>query len=631
MEDLHWTWLAAPFAVLTVLIAAVALSAALVRGDRVLRLGMSAAALTALPWAMCQGLAACTDDAELATRLLRVGQGPVALVGPYLLLVLLAASGQLELHRWVARSALWVGTALMALAWATPWTFPSVRRLSSGMFYTRPGPLTAIHISQLAVWLAVGMWIVQRSTAGTARKRTMQLLLGVLACCAIGACDLLLLYDVWGSYPFAPVPATIAAGIALYLVLRTDLLRPRGVDRGVGLELVAFAVAGLASLLLAVALRGASLVALSALASLVWVVATGGAWAISKSRPMRVVGERALEQFAARATMQVDERELANRLASLWQKTIGVTTRTVWVRAGDALVELGGTSKLALDAEVARWLVRHSEPLAHADLATMRLGALRGRLERFVSERGSNLLVPLVDRGELVAVVEGTYETALREDERGLVAESARAAARGLVFAALARAADRERETAREVEIADALRLHAQADSDRIKRWSVAVERHGARALRAGWSAIETGDGRLALLVIEASAETPNISAALALAAATGAFAAALAGRATITLTELVAALRTSGEGIAHGGVTLAAFVAFFDEGGDRIEWACAGHRGGELVDSEHVDGERTRLEGTGARAMPATAILVVASARGDAPALELTVRRRPG
>jgi ABC-type multidrug transport system fused ATPase/permease subunit len=489
------------------------------------------------------------------------------------------------------------------------------------------------------------MWIVQRSTTGTAGKRTMQLLVGVLVCCAIGAADLLMLYAVWGSYPFAPVPATIAAGIALYLVLRTDLLRPRGVDRGVGLELVAFAFAGLASLGLALALRGGSVAALAALASLVWVIATGGAWALSRSRPMRVVGERALEQFAARATLQVDERELAARLASLWQKTIGVTTQMAWTRAGDELVEIGGTRRFALDADLARWLARHAEPIARADLATMRLGPLRARLEAFVSQRGHNMVVSLVDRGELVGLIDASYERSLREDERALVAASARAAASGLVFAALARDAERERETQREVEIAETLRLHAQADSERIRRWSVAVERHGARALRAGWSAIETGNGRLALLVIEAGEETSNIAAALALAAAIGAFAAALAGRSEITLVELLAALRageqsidqtsdggrsTAAGAIVHGGIALAAFVAFLDEAHDRIEWACAGHRGGELVDAEHLDGERTQLAASGAHAMPATAILVVASARGDAPALELTVRRRP-
>jgi hypothetical protein len=198
------------------------------------------------------------------------------------------------------------------------------------------------------------------------------------------------------------------------------------------------------------------------------------------------------------------------------------------------------------------------------------------------------------------------------------------------VFASLAREAERERDTAREVEIADALRLHAQADTERIERWSVAVERHGARALRAAWSAIETGDGRLALLVVEAGADTPSIASALALAAATGAFAAALAGRPAISIAELLAALRAGDDGIVHGGVSLAAFVAFLDAAHDRIEWACAKHRGGEVVDAERVDGERTQLAAAGTRAMPATEILVVSSARDDAPALELTVRRRP-
>jgi hypothetical protein len=55
--DLQWSWLCIPYVVCTVLLAAIGVVAALVRGDRVLRLGVIGAAMTALPWAICSSLA----------------------------------------------------------------------------------------------------------------------------------------------------------------------------------------------------------------------------------------------------------------------------------------------------------------------------------------------------------------------------------------------------------------------------------------------------------------------------------------------------------------------------------------------------------------------------------------------
>ena len=117
-----------PYLVCAVAIASVALAAALVRGDRVLRLGMIGAAITALPWALCHAGAACTTDPGVALRILRLGQGPIAFVGPNFLLVLLGISGQLERYRWVARAAGSVGAVLLVLCWSTPWTVPGVQQ-----------------------------------------------------------------------------------------------------------------------------------------------------------------------------------------------------------------------------------------------------------------------------------------------------------------------------------------------------------------------------------------------------------------------------------------------------------------------------------------------------------------------
>ena len=583
MLDLRWSWLATPYVACCVLVVAVAIVTALIRGDRVMRLGVIGAALNALPWALCQALAACTHDATAATRLLRLGQGPVALVGPHLMLVLLGTSGQLERYRWTTRIAFAIGLVFLIACWATPWTVPGVQVVPAGMFYTAVGPLTGLHISQLVVWLAVGYVIARRATPQGERKKTTRLVLAILVLGAVGSLDTLLLYGIWGTYPIASIPATIAAAMALYLVLRTDLLRPQGFDRAGAAELGAFAISAALAAVLALALGVASPIALAATAALVWTGATALAWTRADARPVRVASDRALDQFVARA-LQGDDKKLADRLANLWKKSANIAVMATWARDGGELVEINGARRRPMSDALAGWLARQREAFAASDLGTMRLGNLRAPLEAFVQAHGATLIVPLVDRDELVGLVEADCDRALRDAERELVAESARAAARGLTFVALARAAAREREVAREVEIADALRLQASASRDaELGCWAVAVEyRTAPRTTGAGWTATELADGRLALLVTEAQAH--GVAAALATAALTGAFAAATSDRERVSIDELARAMQASADGVKRGGEQVAAFFALLDADARAIEWACAGHPGAVLV-----------------------------------------------
>ena len=248
------------------------------------------------------------------------------------------------------------------------------------------------------------------------------------------------------------------------------------------------------------------------------------------------------------------------------------------------LIEVSTGDPWELDPEVVAWLVDHVQAVAPGDLATMRLGTLRPRLEALVRGHGATLIVPLIDRGALVGLVEADHGDALREDERGMLVESARAAARALTYVALAAVAAREGETAREVEVAEAMRLQATASrDDELGRWMVAAEYKSApRTTGAGWSATLLADGRLAVLVTEAQAH--GVAAALATAALTGAFAAATSGAASLELDDLLTSLRASAEGVMRGGEPIAAFIAVLDPDRQRIAWACAGHPGGYVV-----------------------------------------------
>ena len=577
MEGLRWTWLAAPYLACAFAFASVGVAAMLTRGDRVMRLGTIGAVATAMPWALCQGLAAMAIDPEAARRLLKLGQGPVALIGPNILLLLLAVGGQLERFRWVARAAGLLGTVFLAVAWGTDLIVPGVQHLASGMYYVAPGPLTGVHLMQLAIWLVIGIAIVRRSAPRAEEQRTLRLLLGILALGAVTSADTLLLYTgttPWGSYPMSWLPALACAVIALYLITRTNILRPQGLDRGMAFELATLMVAGGATVVLALFFADSPLT-LATAASITWASVTAIAWGYARARPPQPVAEqRALDEFVAQIATLDDGAQIAERLATLWRNTIGIEVRVV--RWGE---------QLELAPELATWLARHAQAIAVDSLATMKLGAMREPLVELARDAPGGLIVPLVDRDELVGLVEARVARAWRDAERELVTESARATARAFTFVALAKSATLERETAREVEVADALRLQASASRDaQLGKWSVTAEyRTAARTTGAGWSATELGDGRLALLVTEAQAH--GVAAALATAALTGAFAAATTpGRVPITLNELVATMRASSDGVIRGGEPVAAFLAILDPKALSIEWACAGHPGAFLV-----------------------------------------------
>ncbi|MBA3462387.1 MAG: hypothetical protein H0T46_20665, partial [Deltaproteobacteria bacterium] len=498
MSELSWNWIAAPYVGAAITLLAVVLVASLVRGDRVMRLGVIGAATTTLPWAICSALASCATDPDTATRLLRVGSGPVALIGPNLLLVLLGVSGQLERNRWVARAAGLIGVTMLALCWGTKLTIPGVQKIGIGIWYTTAGPLTDIHWSQLAIWMAVGIYISRRAATSGEKRRISRLLIGVLALGAIGSVDMLIVHGVWDFYPLAWISAIAGGLIALYLVLYTDLLRPQGFDRYMFNEVLAFAASAVVIGILAYVLWDAAALAKATIASGVWIVALGTSWVLTQEPPVRIAGSSSLEKFVSSLADVDDERVIVGRLAALW-KPLNIEMRAAWRVEGGALVDIKSGARWDLDHDAATWLVEHGQAVAPTDLATMRLGSLRPKLEALAEAHNATLIVPLIDRGVLNGLVEADHGGALRDDERAFVVESARAVARALTYALLARAAAKEGATAREVEVAEAMRLQAAASrDDELGRWTVAAEYRAApKTTGAGWAAALLADGRL--------------------------------------------------------------------------------------------------------------------------------------
>src|SRR5205807_5458653 len=130
------------------------------------------------------------------------------------------------------------------------------------------------------------------------------------------------------------------------------------------------------SAIAAFAIGASSPLALAAVATLAWTATTAVAWRIARTRPVRVVGERALEQFVLRAT-RGDGKKLAERLVELWKSTLAVGVRTIWHCERGELAEIGGKGEWKLPEEVVAWLAGYGEPFAASEIGTMPLRALR--------------------------------------------------------------------------------------------------------------------------------------------------------------------------------------------------------------------------------------------------------------
>ena len=321
-------------------------------------------------------------------------------------------------------------------------------------------------------------------------------------------------------------------------------------------------------------MHGAALVALATVASAVWMVVTAVVWWLARRRPpARVFGERALERFAAGLTDIDDDRRIGDWLAALWLR-VDVAVRATWRAEPDGLVDVATGARGALDGELAAWLVAHGEPLAAADLATMRLGPIRPRLEAL--GRGARRDAVRAARS-IAARWSGwsrpTTCAALREAERGLVARigaggGARADLRRS-WRGSRRARGRPRARSRSPRRCGARRRRATTTSS-APGWSPpSTAARRARPARRG-RPCSLADGRLAMLVTEGQAH--GVAAALATAALTGAFVARRRRRRR-RLDELLARLRASAEAVLRGGEPVAAFVAILDaaDADDRV------------------------------------------------------------
>ena len=612
-SSFDWTWLALPYLAAALAVTSVLVVAAVQRGDRVIRIGLISATGSLVPWTLATAAAICVmEDVNVAYRLHRFGNGPTMFLGPSLFLVLLAVSGQLDRFRYLARIAIGSGVALLAVSWLTGLIIEGVIVLPSGVLFPAAGPLEWLHALQVVSWPAAGLVLAMRASPAAQRASAVRYLAALPVLAMVATADTLMAYGVGGSYPLAWLPALLGGGLCLHLIFRTDLLRARGLDRAASMSLAIYAAAGaLIALVVWVAAQEGvvSPVVVALLAAPLWGAALLVTWVASRGKAAAGNAyEQLLEQFARELGTTDGATEAGQRLAKLWAEQVGLGQ----VRLRLEIDELGDATRA--------WLRSLDAPVMASEVSLMRLGNLRAAIERMFAKSGAAMAVPVIDRGELIAVAEAAQLAArpLRDAERLFLFDSAQLVGNTLIHAGLAREANAAATSAREVDIANALFGHYRplADDD-TGPWRIAI--HHRASLQPGgegWSWALLSPSRLAVMVVEA--EAAGVAGALVIAALQGAFA-ARSKDVSCNAADLLEAL-----GDTAPGSKRKALVLVLDGDTRTVTWASDGHRGAVILGPERVDDLLAdRSKESGLAPLPADAmVLLMSSGVATAPRL---------
>ncbi|MBZ0238218.1 MAG: hypothetical protein K8M05_38260, partial [Deltaproteobacteria bacterium] len=491
---------------MALVLVALALTAALRRGDLVVRLGFVMTGVTALPWATTLALVACTTDRELAFRLCQAGYAPIPLIGSGVLMIILAVVGRLDAQRPLLVCTIVLGLAMMVITATTDLVVAGVAPTPWGLLFAKAGPLYGVHIGLFAATVGWGVWLSRRSVrwlrAGFKQGR-IGAALAVVSLLTIT--DSLLAYEIGGVFPFAWLPALVAAFIALWAIWRQDLLRGSGFDGAVAVELAVFAIAAVVVLSIAVAIESSRTVIMLGVGAL----AAGSMVVLGRTtlRGEVMAGTTpAVDHFVDRVVASGDATAVGRGLAELLEGSRIATRIRIWCVLDNRWVPLlipeGSTADLDLPDEVRAWLLEWRRALFVGDLATARLGPRRDIIEDWARRLDADVIAPLVDGDELVGLLTGEREAALRDAERVALDEAVLAASRALTVIGLTNEIEARAELAREMELAEAVRQARSAADVRDLAGSRVAVSYQPATRDAGdlWSCVALPDDRLLVL-----------------------------------------------------------------------------------------------------------------------------------
>ncbi len=593
--------LSVPFIIASVVNVAVILYVSLVRGVAILRFALLFSCSAVLLWVAGLAVIGSTKDPQVAIWISRVNVAALPLAGPGVLVFLLALAHRLSQHRVLVAISFVSSFAIAVICVATDWVVAGVWRTPSGLLYHRVhlNGIAQTHTLLMGLWVAIGIVLVWRRIGretSAVRRRQLKGSIVAFGVASLGMVDVPLGLQ-YGWYPVSWIFLTVGLLLALRLLIVVDLLGMVSLDRRVPLMALYIAVA-VASVWLALRAVGPSpgvlLTAAAVLGAFVALRVLIGLGRAITTRPKESKSDtpldRALLRYADKLQTLRTEHEIGRATVDLIELTIGCQSRFLvpseddysWLRLDDGETETLPESATP-DPILLSWLEEQESAIARDDLQTQRLGELRDPIERLFDSHGAAVMVPLLNRDEVVGLLvlrELETRRALKSDEIRLLEQLREHTAAALVYARMYEQASVRVEMDKEVGLAAAVQKAFIPRGEKLEVGDMTFSGLYAPASKVGgdwWSVHELPGNRVLMLIGDVTGH--GIPAAMVTAAAKGCY--DVAQRLMSSDFDVVRLLDLLDDAVRKAGGNqfyMTCFATLLDPPRKRVTYANAGH-----------------------------------------------------
>ncbi len=522
-------WLGAPYLVAAFGLAAWFAFVLFHRGNPVVRTSLLCAVGLGVVWAAYQGFGGTAPDADAALRMHRLSIATISVIGAATFAVLLSMRDRLHHHRLLLALAIASSVASAVTCVSTDLVVRDVWRTSWGYWYLRAGDLNGLHLGMFVGWALLGAVLGMRAvgrTSARAKQRSRRVVI-VAVLMLLGSVDALLAHGI-GVYSIAWLTGILVAVGGLIGLRHDDVLRVRGRDHATAPELALMLVLAAVVYALFYFTRGAGATGVSVLAIVLVVpllgIAQVGVGALRASLNRDTTSgqlDRAVDELVDVLSEVRGEDGLVEALSGVLEEQMQLTESRLLAAEEDGtfvLVDPDADDEAApvrfrIDARVRAWLLANRTPLIAERLAAQRLGGLRAPIGDLMDALSAAVVLPLVDRDELIGFVvagESESDRAITDMEVEALTAVQDAIARALTYMTLYRAAQERVEVAREVEVAAAVHHRREAGERRVVLDHCEIVAHYQPAGQFGgdwWSSAELVDGRVLVMVGDVSGQ----------------------------------------------------------------------------------------------------------------------------
>lgn len=633
-NNYEFTALSIPFVVASVAVVLLGLYVLFMNAALALRVALAVIVVGLFPFLVGSALVASTDDADVAMHIYRISIALLPLASTGVLLFELTLAQRLRQHRFLIAFAVVSSIVLAVVCMTTDVMVTGIWTTSVGLMYFKIGILGPLQLAAIGVWVAVGIVLLRRRLnvePSSVRRRQMKQSMVAFAVCVAGVVDTPLGYG-FGWFPVSWLFLTVGSFLVLRSVVVDDLFHARALDSRAPLALL-FLILGAAGVWIIRRELGpdasvfvAALMIVGLFLTLRLATTLMNVMSRASTAPDETPLERAAEVFVTNVRSMKVESEIGEATVSVVNLGLGSEpVKLLWREKGSTWESTEGDD---LDAAavpntlVSDWLVHNNRPLTRDDIETARQPGAREPIKQMFELHRAEVLVPLVDRTDLVGLLTvGAPSTgrAYRNEEVRFLANIKEHATNALCYAQMQREATARVEVGKDVELAAAVQGAFVPSEDTIHCGRVSLAGMYTPASRCGgdwWSVHEVPDGRVLVLVGDVTGH--GIAAAMVTAAAKGCYDVAqhLMGN-DLDLPRLLVHLDAAVRKAGNGEFFMTCFATLIDPDAGKVYFSNAGHVVPYLC--HPGDGGKLELDALVARGNPLGA--------GEKPAYKTTER----